>query len=342
MQLSGLGVSQNDPTAGSITSISTVEHADLLQLIKRMPKIELHCHVGGAWTLDYLQKIAEPDAYNQLCQMLDKIQKGIDYHEAFDVFSIIARIVNSEKKVEEGVAALCKKLSEDSVTYVELRTSPKKLPGGSGLEGYLRAVLRGIERGMKESQIQVKVILSMQRSTGLDDAKQIVNLALQYRNQGVVGLDLSGDSTIGEGLDAIQELKRAKSEGLFVTLHIGESAKESEASQLYELEQIQPDRIGHGVVLLGKARTWVLDNKTPIELCLTSAFRVGMTKQLDKHPALELMRQKHPVIVCTDDPLIFRVTLSEELERVAKIANLSLEEIQQLQQTAMKHKFISS
>lgn len=312
-----------------------------LIIIKEISKSELHLHLGGAWPLSYLAGIAEPSDYLNLTQFLNKIKDGIDYHEGFKIFNLIGKIVNTEEKVQNGVIALCNSHVKDNITYAELRTGLKSYEG-AGFESHLQALLRGIQQGTTGKNLQVNLILSLRRDTPEKDAIQTLELALKYRSQGVVGLDLSGDSTQGDGCHVLPILKKAREYGLPVTLHLGESDKETEEQQIKELTEIQPKRIGHGVFLKGKALEWVLKNKTPVELCLTSALKVRMITNPGDHPAIHLIHQKHPVVICTDDPLLFDVSLSEECVHVAQAGDFSVSDIIALQEQASQYRFMQN
>jgi adenosine deaminase len=297
---------------------------------KNLEKSELHLHIGGSWPIGYLETIAEPQQFSKLNQLLDQIQNGeVDYHQTFAVFHLIYQLMNSDERIENGTAALCENLWQDRVTYAEFRTGLKNL--GSGLEGYLQSVLRGIERGTEGKSFQVNLILSLRRDTPYDVAEQTINLAIQYRNQGVVGIDVSGDSIQGDGKHLFDLLLKAKANHLPITLHIGESRKETPEQQMLELRSIQPQRIGHGVHLCDEAKQWVVDNQILVEMCPTSAVKTDMIREVKDHPALQLLLQGHPVAICTDDPLLFRTTLSEEYALVAEATALSPDEIHSTQ-----------
>ncbi len=173
----------------------------------------------------------------------------------------------------EGAKTL-EELSQDNITYVEFRSGLKDL--GFGLEKYLQAVLKGIEQGRKASSLQIGLILSLRRNSSAFVAEETLRLAIKYREQGIVGLDLSGDSTLGEAENVFPVFLKAKELNFPITLHIGESPKEKAEQQMLELSLLQPDRIGHGVHLCDKAREWIEDKKIPVELCLTSAMQAGM------------------------------------------------------------------
>jgi adenosine deaminase len=306
--------------------------------MKNMQKSELHLHIGGSWPIGYLKEISKPQEFADLSTMLDQIYSGgVNYHTIFHVFTLISKIIDSDERIENGVAALCKELILDNVMYVEFRTGLKDL--GSDLEGYLEAVLRGVKKGIEGKSLKVGILLSLRRDTNLAIAQKTINLALKYRHAGVVGIDVSGNSIKGKGEYILPALTKAKEHKLPITLHLGESKEETAEQQMMELKTIQPERIGHGVHLCREAREWIKEKKIPIELCLTSAVKAGMINDPKEHPALKLLLEGHPVAICTDDPLVFNTTLSQEYEQVANVTGLLPEEIQESQKRIQKYSF---
>lgn len=311
------------------------------QLIGEMQKIvkdEHHVHIGGSIPLSYMQKCADPQDYANLVHFLQRVKQGIDYDAIFGVFTLIKKIINNEEKLKMGVAALCQELWRDNIGYVELRTTLDRFE--SGFEGYLEAVLKGIEAGKLGTGLDVKLILSLKRNTSEKDALETLALALKHRSRGIVGLDISGNATCGDGSSIFSALKTAKECGLFVTLHLGESHQETAEQQLKELEEIRPDRIGHGALLCDAAKVWVRQHKVPVELCLTSALKVGMVSNPKDHFALELIQEQHPVSICMDDPLVFQISSSEEHAFVAHCLNYSAQKMQELVLFSKKSRFV--
>jgi len=306
-------------------------------IIEQIPKAELHLHLGGAYPLHYLLSIASLKQQQELQAAINKIFQGVSYHEVFSVFQIVGQIVNTEEKVENGVKALCKHLENDHVTYVEIRTNIKDL--GNGKESYLQSVLRGMQQSETE-RFKARLLLSLQRSSTLEQAKTTVDLALKYRNQGVVGIDISGDSTKGQIETIIPELLRAKHEGLFLTLHIGESPLEQNQRQL--LETLKPDRIGHAVHLSPDAWKWVKENRIPLEVCLTSSVLVKMVSSYAEHPGLRYFAEGYPIAICTDDPLIFHTTCTNELLNLFRCKSLSLEDIFEISKNSFDYTFLKT
>lgn len=305
-------------------------HAD--PFFHDLPKAELHLHLGGAYPKSYLFSLATEEQKEKLERALSSVANRVSYKEVFTVFEIVRQLVDTEIKVQRGVEALCRELKRDNVVYVEIRTGLKDLSHGA--EAYLQAVLAGIE-AEKANRFTAKVLLSLQRNSSLESARKTIDLAIKYQSRGVAGIDLSGDSTVGDVMTIREELERAKNAGLPFIVHIGEDPREKD--QLFLLETLQPDRIGHGVHLTHQAKEWILNKKIPLEVCLTSSVLVQMIDDLEEHPGIAMLRLGHPVVFCTDDPLLFSVTLSDELFRAYRFGGLSLEEISEANRMAFEY-----
>jgi adenosine deaminase len=320
----------------SVNRLSATGTADAMyEKIRQMSKAELHLHLGGSYPIEYLRTIATPEQFAALQAGIDQLAGGIEYQKAFFVFGLVSQIVNSLEKVEQGTFALCRALQADGVAYVEIRTGLKDF--GSGYEADLKAVLHGIERA-QQPDFKARVLLSVQRSSTPEHANATVDLAIKYRNHGVVGIDISGDSTIGDITPILPIILRAKKHGLAIALHIGESPLEKD--QLLLLQTLKPDRIGHGVHLTPKAYAWIRAHKTPVEVCLTSSELAMMVDHHASHPGIEYYKNNHPIVICTDDPLIFRITLTQELLKLLNSGTLEFKDIEKIVRDSWRYAFL--
>jgi adenosine deaminase len=135
-------------------------------------------------------------------------------------------------------------------------------------------------------------------------------------------------------------MEEVRALNISVALHLGECHEETEEQQLRELTLIQPSRIGHGVFLCDKAKEYIYSRRLPIEMCLSSAVWAHMVERAEDHPAVSLLQEGYPVIVCTDDPLIFRTSHTQESELARRVLGYSLQQMQELHSKALLHKFV--
>lgn len=82
------------------------------------------------------------------------------------------------------------------MVHLELRTTPRDFPEtGLTKEEYVETVLKAIETYERttKSAMKTTLILSIDRRDSLEKAQQCLDLALRFKDRGVVGMDLCGD-----------------------------------------------------------------------------------------------------------------------------------------------------
>lgn len=142
--------------------------------------------------------------------------------------------------------------------YLELRSTPKALlskKGGerSTVSNYVDTILRAIKDGeaSENGSIRVRYIASINRSAPVEYAKEVVDLALKYKEAKesyIVGVELSGDPRTGKFSDFKEALEKAKIEGLRVSLHCSELPEQN--IETPEMLDFRPDRLGHCIYMV--------------------------------------------------------------------------------------------
>lgn len=112
--------------------------------------------------------------------------------------------------------------AKDGVKYLELRSTPRKYADTDlkTKEDYVKAVLSVINQ--PRDDIIVKLILSVDRRNTLEEAMETVELAIKYKNQGILAVDLCGDVHAGSFDILKPAFLKAQEHGLKITLHFCE------------------------------------------------------------------------------------------------------------------------
>jgi adenosine deaminase len=317
---------------------TTFDAARAAQTLKELPKYNSHCHLGGEVPLTFLEKYATAEQIQAIHEGLAEIAKGKEYQKAFFIFRLISVVINTHERLKEAAYATCERLKTDNNQIVLMRTGLKVIEGKS-YEEYLKSVLAGVEQAAA-GNFSLYLLLSLKRSSTEEMAKTTVDIALRYRDRGVVGIDISDLSTEGDIRTIMPELLRAKKEGLKIAVHMGESPEEKD--QMLIINALQPDIIDHGVNLCEQAEEWVRTNHIPITLCLTSSLATKMHDTESSHPWLAKFLNDENCLIDfgTDDATVFgNITLSDEflklcpdlgLQKVIEIATKSFNRAQEL------------
>lgn len=239
---------------------------------------------------------------------------------------MISQIINTHEKLKEATYQTCQRFKLDNNQAVLMRTGLKLLED-KGYEDYLNTVLDAIQEATS-NDFNAFLMLSLKRSSSLEMAKLTVDLALKYRAKGIIGIDISDISTIGDIKTIIPELLRAKESGLKIAVHMGESTQEID--QMLIIHELKPDLIDHGVNLCEEAKEWIIKQNIPVTVCLTSSIATKMHDQANPHPWItEYLKNEHPIDFGTDDSTVFgNIFLSNEYFRLCP--DLEFEKIIQI------------
>lgn len=150
---------------------------------------------------------------------------------------------------------------------------------------------------------------------------------------------------LGDGDNICNIIHELHNNNIPITLHLGECNEETDIQQMKELTIYKPKRIGHGVFLCSEAQNYIYTNNIPIEMCISSALIAHMINNYDEHPALKLLKNNYPVIICTDDPLIFQTNLTNECNIIMKLLGYDINspecfnKLNEIQQNSFKYSF---
>src|SRR5205085_3078286 len=216
-------------------------------------------------------------------------------------------------------------------------------------EQVVDSVLRGFERAEKRYPITLRVIVSAMRDR--TDSLEMAELAVAYRDRGVVGFDIAGEEAGHPPKAHRDAFEYCRLQNFSITIHAGEAF--GPASIWQALQYCGAHRIGHGVrlvedmaigdgkvVKLGQLAAYIRDHRIPLEVCPSSNVDTGAVPTLADHPIRHFLAQKFRVTVNTDNRLMSAITLSEEFRRLSATLGLDLDDVERLSINAMKSAFV--
>ncbi|RDW94649.1 hypothetical protein BP5796_00412 [Coleophoma crateriformis] len=215
---------------------------------------------------------------------------------------------------------------------------------GLSKEGYVETVLKCIadSNNAPNSSMTTGLILSIDRRNDVDTAIAVVDLAVQYRDQGVVGIDLCGDPCVGDVSIFEPAFTKAKANNLPITIHFAEAPFSSTEVELRKLLEYQPDRIGHVINVPADIKEEIVKRKLGLELCLSCNVHAKMiTGSYGDHHFGWWKDTGCPITLCTDDVGVFGSTVSMEYALIAEHFDLDRKEICELARSGIDTIFAS-
>ncbi|MCJ1329712.1 hypothetical protein MMC10_006392 [Thelotrema lepadinum] len=172
--------------------------------------------------------------------------------------------------------------------------------------------------------MHTKLILSIDRRNSALEALQTVELAVKYRTQGIVGIDLCGNPSKGDVSLYKDAFALAKAHGLGITIHFAEVPASSTKLELETLLSFEPDRLGHVIHVPEDIKKEIARRGLGLELCLSCNILAKMTDGGFPDHHFGYWRDRGcSIALSTDDVGVFNSPLSNEYLIAAEHFNLT-------------------
>lgn len=329
------------------------------EIINSVPKVLLHDHLDGGLRPQTIIELANELNYKKL-PTRDAEELAEWFHAGANKGSLVeflkgfehtTAVMQTKDGLERTAYEMLEDMKSDGVVYVETRFAPVYHTNkGLYLDDTVKAVLAGLEKGKIDFGVGYGLILCGMRN--MKNTLEIAELAVNFRDDGVVGFDLAGEEggyPPKKHLEAFQFIQRSN---FNITVHAGEAFGKESIWQA--IQWCGAHRIGHAtkliedinlnddgeVVSYGDLAQYVLDKRIPLEICLLSNLHTGAIDKLENHPFGIFFKEKFRVTINTDDRLMSDTNMTKEFLTAANSFNITLDEIEKITINAMKSAFL--
>ena len=330
--------------------------------IKRVPKALLHDHLDGGLRPETIIEIAQQIGYKKLPtddpkKLADWFEESCNSHSLvryLETFSHTIAVMQSKEAIIRVARECAIDLARDGVVYAEVRGAPELFTEqGLTLDQVVEATLEGYKQGMAEAasegnKIRVESLLCGMRQN--NRSQEAAAAVVKYRDKGVVGFDIAGPEDGFPPTNQLETFEYLRKENAHFTIHAGEAYG---LPSIWEAIQIcGAERLGHGVRIiddidfsgdkpkLGPLASYVRDRRIPLELCPTSNLQTGAAKTYSEHPIGILAKLRFRVTLNTDNRLMSRTSMSNEMSECVKSFGWKFADLQRVTVNALKSSFI--
>ncbi|MFF5438961.1 adenosine deaminase [Streptomyces achromogenes] len=327
------------------------------ETLRRLPKAVLHDHLDGGLRPATVVELA--DAVGHTLPTTDPDELAAWYVEAANSGDLVRYIATFEHtlavmQTREGLLRTAEEyvldLAADGVVYAEVRYAPElMLKGGLALTEVVEAVQEGLAAGMAKAAaagtpVRVGTLLCGMRM--FDRVREAAELAVAYRDAGIVGFDIAGAEDGFPAADHLDAFAYLRAESMPFTIHAGEAYGLPSIHQALQVCGAQ--RIGHGVRLtedivdgkLGRLASWVRDRRIALEMCPTSNLQTGCATSIAEHPVTALKDLGFRVTLNTDNRLVSGTTMTREMSLLVEQAGWTVEDLRTVTVNALKSAFV--
>ena len=313
-----------------------------VELIRALPKAELHVHIEGTFEPELMFEIAQRNHIQIPYQSVEEIKQAYNFHNLqsfLDIYYAGANVLVHEQDFYDLAWAYFEKCAEDKVVHTEMFFDPQTHTE-RGVE--FATVLNGLKRACTDAKdklgISSQLIMCFLRHLSEEDAFKTLEQALAFKDDIIaVGLD---SSEVGHPPSKFERVfAKAREAGFLIVAHAGE---EGPPEYVWEaLDLLRVNRIDHGVrsdedpALLQR----LIDEKMPLTVCPLSNLKLCVVEDMTEHNIHRLLKQGVHVTINSDDPSYFGGYMNDNFLAVHAASN---DELKQLAINSFEASFIDS
>ena len=334
--------------------------------IVKAPKALLHDHLDGGLRPETAVELAAEVGHElpapdgpRLGRWFAEAAGSGSLERYLETFVHTVAVMQTAAALRRVAAECALDLAADGVVYAEVRFAPEQhLTGGLSLGGVVEAVLAGFRDGCARVAeiggpgIRIGTLLTAMRHAAR--SMEIAELAVRYRDAGVVGFDIAGAEAGFPPTRHLAAFEYLQRENFHFTIHAGEAFGLPSIWQA--IQWCGADRLGHGVRIvddittvgrgtegarLGRLAAYVRDKRIPLELCPSSNVQTGAVRSIAEHPIGLLHDLRFRVTVNTDNRLMSQTTMSREMYLLVEAFGYELGQLQWFTINAMKSAFVA-
>lgn len=305
--------------------------------IRKLPKIELHCHLDGSLSRKFIQaRLGRDVPAEELC-VTDSCGSLAEYLEKF---ALPGACLKDEEGLEGAGYDILETMSQEHVCYAEIRFAPLLcVTDEMGVAQAVAALLKGLERGKRDFGTAYNVIACAMRHHSMERNFGMIQAVREFLGAGVCAVDLAGAEAQYPMLEFMELFYKTKKLGMPYTIHAGECGN---VVNITDAVQAGAARIGHGIAMRGNpaVQKIVRDAGIGIEMCPVSNFQTKAVKNPKEYPLREFLDAGILATVNTDNRTVSSSSMTKELELVHNQYSISSEEMLLLMENAVQTAFI--
>jgi len=304
-----------------ITTQKIIDHEHLTkEFILRLPKTDLHVHLDGSLRYKTIFDLARKQKVDLPAKTVEELKKMVtctgackSLEEYLVGFNITLSVLQEEEALFRTAYELAEDAAKENIRYMEVRYSPiLHTQKGLRLTQISDAVIDGLRSAEKKFNIRTGVIICGIRNMDPSHSVTLAELAVAYKNKGVVGFDLAGAEYNHPAIHHKEAFDLALKNNLNLTIHAGEAFGPESISQA--IHNCGSHRIGHGTRLCedGDLLNYVNDHRIPLEICIKSNFHTKAVPSIKNHPFNFYLDYGLRVTINTDNRMISDTTIADE------------------------------
>ena len=315
----------------------------MIELIKKLPKAELHLHIEGSLEPELMFRLAKKNNVEIPYKNIEDVRNAYNFTNLqtfLDIYYAGANVLITQDDFYDLTWAYILKCVEDNVIHTEIFFDPQTHTArGIAFE----TVINGIKAALADAKVKYGItsciIMCFLRHLSQDEAFETLEEALKFKDD-IIGVGLDS-SELGNPPSKFKEVfKKAKEAGFKLVAHAGE---EADFSYIYEaLDLLAISRIDHGVQSIKSEALMqrLKDEQMPLTVCPNSNIELKVFENYKEHNIKELLDYGLNVSINSDDPAYFKGYINQNFINISENLSLTEQDIVTLVKNSFRSSFI--
>jgi adenosine deaminase len=288
--------------------VPTIAAERLPDLLRSMPKAELHIHIEGSLEPELMFELAARNGVQLPYADVEALRRAYAFtnlQSFLDIYYAGASVLLHERDFHDMAVAYFRRAAADNVVRAELFFDPQThtargVPMQTVVDGLHRACVDAKE----QFGIDASLILCFLRHLSEDDAFATLDAAMPYLDR-IVGVGLDS-SELGHPPEKFARVfARCRELGLHIVAHAGEEGPPAYIHSA--LDVLHAERIDHGVQAIHDPALMerLARERIPLTVCPLSNQKLCVFPDLADHNIGKLLDAGLAVTINSDDPAYF-------------------------------------
>ncbi|MBS0339023.1 MAG: adenosine deaminase [Proteobacteria bacterium] len=298
----------------SARNIPHIAPERLPELLRAIPKAELHMHIEGSLEPELIFALAQRNGVSIPYASVEELRKAYAFtnlQSFLDIYYAGASVLIQEQDFYDMAWAYLERAKADNVVHTEMFFDPQTHTA-RGIAA--KTVIDGLHRACVDAKdklgVSASLILCFLRHLSEEEAFAVLEEALPYRDKFIgVGLD---SSEVGHPPEKFARVfARCRELGLHLVAHAGEEGPPAYVWSALDVLKVQ--RIDHGVQSAKDPALMqrLAKERVPLTVCPLSNLKLCVFPDLKQHNIKALLDAGLVATINSDDPAYFGGYMNE-------------------------------
>ena len=326
-------------------SIKPISHDRLPDLLRTMPKAELHIHIEGSLEPELIFALAQRNSISIPYKSVEELRSAYAFSNLqsfLDIYYAGASVLITEQDFYDMAHAYLVKAVSDNVVHAELFFDPQTHTArGVSMDVVVNGLYRACIDAEIELGISASLIMCFLRHMSEEEAFETLEQALPHRAK-IIGIGLDSGELGNPPEKFARVFARCRELGFHLVAHAGEEGPP--AYVWTALDVLKVERIDHGVQSSKDAALMhrLATDRIALTVCPLSNLKLCVFPDLASHNLKHLLDAGLAATVNSDDPAYFGGYMNDNFTQTFAATGLHAEHAYMLARNSFEASFIDA